>query len=377
MTLFSSCGDNVGKQPPKTNLFVTTNAGSLYAFDITQDKLLWEKTVHDTKLDELTYFSFYKDEVVKSFLNAKIAGFDRHSGKLKWTYQDTVSEDQRYYDYDLSDVRFVHFYQNPTIYQDAMIFANSHGEIKSIDIPTQKENWNYQTGVPLFSAPQILGTHVFANIGYRLVKLDAGSGKELARYDLVEGSQFAVKVAEHRLYMLTEAGSVICLDENLEPIWTFHTQETDLHLKQNLLINGSQILIGSNKLLSIDLVSGQLNWKLDLEQPHVLHNPQVPTREENAQTEIGAIVAMEDGYAFNTQTHIVTVDHKGSILHKYKWFDSEALLSMTYQDGCYYIVTRSGKLYKLDRDFKNHKMLKQNVNFVFGDGLEDIYFGFY
>ncbi|MGJ1433049.1 PQQ-binding-like beta-propeller repeat protein [Sphingobacterium spiritivorum] len=376
ISLFGGCKDNGSKSPAKTNLFITTNAGSVYAFDIVHDQLLWEKEVRDSNIDELTYFSFYKDEVIKSYLNARIVGMDRTTGKEKWTYEDKVSPDQQYYDYNFSDVRFVHFYQEPTVYQNAMLFANSHGEIKSVDIPTLKENWIYQSEVPLLSAPQILGSSVYMNIGYRLLKLSGTNGKLLQSYNFDEGSSFPVRINENKIFLLTEKGTVICWNDNLEAVWTFSPQDENLHISTNLLIHDDQILVGNNKLLSIDKGSGKLKWELDLKDPGIFSDGKHAEEVSNSGTEIRSLVPTDDGFVLNTSTHIVTVSKKGKVLQKYAWPESDTLMGLSYQNGYYYVVTKSGKLFKTDQDFKERKLLKENINFNFERGLEDVFFKF-
>ncbi|MGY5253768.1 outer membrane protein assembly factor BamB family protein [Sphingobacterium spiritivorum] len=371
LSLFVGCKDNKGENKAKTSLFVSTNAGSMYAFDIVEDKLIWEKEVRDSNIDELTYFSFYKDEVIKSYLDARIVGLERSTGKEKWTFEDKVSPDQQYYDYNFSDVRFVHFYQEPAIYQNAMLFANSHGEIKSVDIPSLKENWVYQCEVPLLSAPQILGSSVYMNIGYRLLKLSAAKGKLLQSYNFDEGSSFPVKTDENRVYLLTERGTVICWNDNLEAVWTFSPQDENLHISTNLLIHDDQILIGNNKLLSIDKATGKLLWKFDLKEPGIF------TKETtNYETDIRSLVTTDEGFVLNTNSHIVTLSKKGKVMQLYKWPESDILMGLSYEKGFYYVVTKSGKLFKTDQDFKERKLLKEKINFNFERGLEDVYFRF-
>ncbi|MGJ1385872.1 PQQ-binding-like beta-propeller repeat protein [Sphingobacterium spiritivorum] len=371
LSLFVGCKDNKGENKAKTSLFVTTNAGSMYAFDIVEDKLIWEKEVRDSNIDELTYFSFYKDEVIKSYLDARIVGLERRTGKEKWTFEDKVSPDQQYYDYNFSDVRFVHFYQEPPIYQNAMLFANSHGEIKSVDIPSLKENWIYQCEVPLLSAPQILGSSVYMNIGYRVLKLSVTNGKLLQSYNFDEGSSFPVKTDENRVYLLTERGTVICWNDNLEAVWTFSLQDENLHISTNLLIHDDQILIGNNKLLSIDKATGKLLWKFDLKEPGIFTEETT-----NYETDIRSLVTTDEGFVLNTNSHIVTLSKKGKVMQLYKWPESDILMGLSYENGFYYVVTKSGKLFKTDRDFKERKLLKEKINFNFERGLEDVYFRF-
>lgn len=371
LSLFVGCKDNKDENKAKTSLFVTTNAGSMYAFDIVEDKLIWEKEVRDSNIDELTYFSFYKDEVIKSYLDARIVGLERSTGKEKWTFEDKVSQDQQYYDYNFSDVRFVHFYQEPAIYQNAMLFANSHGEIKSVDIPSLKENWVYQCEVPLLSAPQILGSSVYMNIGYRVLKLSVINGKLLQSYNFDEGSSFPVKTDENRVYLLTERGTVICWNDNLEAVWTFSLQDENLHISTNLLIHDDQILIGNNKLLSIDKATGKLLWKFDLKEPGIFTEETT-----NYETDIRSLVTTDEGFVLNTNSHIVTLSKKGKVMQLYKWPESDILMGLSYENGFYYVVTKSGKLFKTDRDFKERKLLKEKINFNFERGLEDVYFRF-
>ncbi|MGJ1198444.1 PQQ-binding-like beta-propeller repeat protein [Sphingobacterium spiritivorum] len=376
LSLFVGCKDNKGENKAKTSLFVSTNAGSMYAFDIVEDKLIWEKEVRDSNIDELTYFSFYKDEVIKSYLDARIVGLERSTGKEKWTFEDKVSPDQQYYDYNFSDVRFVHFYQEPAIYQNAMLFANSHGEIKSVDIPSLKENWIYQCEVPLLSAPQILGSSVYMNIGYRVLKLSAAKGKLLQSYNFDEGSSFPVKTEENRIYLLTERGTVICWDGNLEAVWTFSPQDEDLHINKNLLINDDQILIGSNRLLSIDKATGKLLWKLDFKESGIFTEEKLSEEVTNYETDIRSLVTTDEGFVVNTNSHIVTLSKKGKVMQKYKWPEPDMLMGLSYENGFYYVVTKSGKLFKTDRDFKERKLLKEKINFNFERGLEDVCFKF-
>lgn len=374
--ILAGCQDKKAKQPPKNNLFITTNAGSIYAFNIASDKLLWKKELRDSNIDELTYFAFYKNELVKSYLNATIVGLDRNSGQEKWTFKDKVSPDQKYYDYNFSEVRFVHFYQKPLIYQNAMVFANSHGEIKSVDIPALKENWTFQAGVPILCSPQVIGGAIFANIGYRILKLNAANGKQLAKYDFEEGSSFELRIDEDKAYLLTEKGTVVCLDENLQPLWTYASNDEDLNVNKNMVINADQILIGSNKLLSIDKKSGKLNWKLELKDLGIFRDEKLSEDVVNHETNISSVAATENGYVMNTHGFLIAVDKNGKVLQKYPWPEADTLIGISSQAGNCYVVTKSGKLYKMDLEFKDRKLLTDHINFDFERGLEDVYFEF-
>ncbi|MDR2283051.1 MAG: hypothetical protein LBE37_07580, partial [Sphingobacterium sp.] len=56
-------------------LFVTTNSGSLYCFDLGNDSLCWEQLQQDPEIDELTYMAIYKDELVKDYLDGTITSY--------------------------------------------------------------------------------------------------------------------------------------------------------------------------------------------------------------------------------------------------------------------------------------------------------------
>ena len=89
---------------------------------------------------------------------------------------------------------FLQFYQYPQMFRDNAIFANSHGEIKSIHLKSQKKNWVYIQNQTIYSSPKIANNIVYVNTNYEIVALDATTGKKMFKttFDPAKSAKVAV-----------------------------------------------------------------------------------------------------------------------------------------------------------------------------------------
>lgn len=341
-----------------TRMFVTTNSGSLYCLDLATDSLRWQQVMSDSDIDELTYMAIYKEQLIKDYLDGTIVSFDKTTGHKNWIFKDSVSKDQAFYGYNFDDVRFVHFYQRPSLYQDQMLFANSHGEVKSISIMDRIEKWNYQTGVVLLSEPLIAHNAVYQVTGYQVLKLEAATGKELAKFNLEEGSSFAAKSVNGLLYVQTEKGRVYCLDQELELKWTYTPDAEEGYVQSELFVTDNSVLLSFDGLCALDSKTGEIQWKV-----------------KNLNEIKGLDLLERDQYVVLTKDTLLILDKKGKLLREKRWStDIGKPLALTAANSSIYMLTYEGALYKVSADLDKIKLLKSDLLLNNERGLQAAYF---
>ncbi|MFD2556439.1 outer membrane protein assembly factor BamB family protein [Sphingobacterium tabacisoli] len=361
LALFASlgaCQMDKSEAPASTTMFVTTNSGSLYCFDLATDSLCWQQLQTDPDIDELSYMTVYKGQLIKDYLNGTIVSYAKNSGRQNWIFRDSVSKDQAFYGYHFDDVRFVHFYQRPVVYGDHMLFANSHGEIKSVSIEDRTEKWNYQSGTVLMSEPLVEGDAVYQTTGYQLVKLAAETGKQLAKFNLEEGSSFAPKLHDGLLYILTEKGRVYCLNQELAMQWEYKPTSDEGYVHSELFITDNTILLPFDGLSALDPKTGDIQWTMK---------------------DLGDIKSLDllerNKYAVLAKDRILILDRSGKVAQEKAWSpDLGQPLALTVANSNLYMITYQGALYKMSSQLDQIKLLKSDLQLNNERGLQAAYF---
>ena len=241
LLVFSSC--NSKKEEKRYNtLYLTTNANDVYAFDMANKTIIWHFPSFNQEVnDELCNFTINDKLMTKSYQDGTIIQFDKKNGKVINKYQDKEDETQSYYGYDFENVAFLQFYQYPQMFRDNAIFANSHGEIKSIHLKSQKKNWVYIQNQTIYSSPKIANNIVYVNTNYEIVALDATTGKKMFKTTLEEVSPNELILENEKIYILGEQNTLMCFNLKLEKQWTLKVENTTQSSTNNLLLTENSI----------------------------------------------------------------------------------------------------------------------------------------
>jgi outer membrane protein assembly factor BamB/predicted phosphohydrolase len=157
----------------------------------------------------------------------------------------------------------------------SLIFGNSTGYIKSIDIKSGKTNWKAKYQGPIFSTPQIIGnTVVFGTASGELTGIDARNGKTLWLHKfgrpvlaegIVEGNYIYIGCADSA-FVKTEA-------KTGKIIWKYTGIKGTVQGKPAL--HDKYVVFGAwdTHLYCLDKASGQLVWKWNNGRSQKLFSP--------------------------------------------------------------------------------------------------------
>lgn len=344
------------KAAERNNLYLCTSSGDLYGFDLKTNKLKWS-IAGSTDNDMISYFTINGDHLIKAYIDGRILSVNKATGKVEWTYRDAVSPDQAYYHYDFSDVRFCFFAQYPVIYQNAMIFANTHGELKSVDIKTRKVNWIYQVSIPLNFAPVLFHNTLLLNMGYRIITVDPHNGK------LLQGVDFATPVPVQTAtdgtydYAVDEQGSAYCINSDLVTVWKYENKD-DESAKQNVVVGENEIIYGHNSMKCLDKADGRLLWRTKLSgEDDILH------------------YNFNDNIVYaNTAHDIYLLDKKDGHVLKHKHINGRNIVGMVSYNNGYYYTGSDKTLCKVDDDLAKEIIVAKQLKF--SDDADDTYMVF-
>lgn len=353
------------KTPEKKALILTTTNGDLYSFNIKTDQLNW-MVPGSPEMDVISYFSFKGKNIIKTYLNRRIVEVDQHTGKVNWTYKDEVSPNQSYYNYDFNDVRLVMFRQYPLIYKNAMIYTNTHGELKSVDLTSKKVNWTYQVNIPISFSPVLLKNKLVLNLGYRVIIVDAGNGKLLRGLDFkIPVSNDAV-VDEDRIYVTDEHGNTFCMDEDLNLVWNDQLK-APIYLQRNLVVGEDEVIFGDESVFLLDKKTGKQKWETSLSAS--------PKTSEMSAERLNSLEIHDHEISVNTDKSIYILKrNNGKILRKKQLENKSIIGAMSYNDGFYYYRCSDKKLYKIDKYLEKETLIYTPINY--SDLSDDTYMVF-
>lgn len=283
---------------------------------------------------------------------------DKNTGKINWTYLDTVSPDQAYYHFDFSNVRFCFFSQYPVLYKNAMIFANTHGELKSVDLNTRKVNWTYQVNIPLNFAPILLNNKLVFNMGYRIVTVDPATGKLIQSADFETPIPMETTTDGTYDYATDEHGNTYCLNSDLSIVWKYENTDGQ-SIRQNVSVDDQVVIYGNNAMICLDKTNGKLKWRTKLsDQDGLLYQ------------------AINDNQVYaNTAHDIYILDKEHGRITKRKHFtDKEIVGMLSYNNGFYYYVCSDKTLCKIDETLDKESVIYRQVAYT--DGVEYTYMAF-
>ena len=361
LLVFSSC--NSKKEEKRYNtLYLTTNANDVYAFDMANKTIIWHFPSFNQEVnDELCNFTINDKLMTKSYQDGTIIQFDKKNGKVINKYQDKEDETQSYYGYDFENVAFLQFYQYPQMFRDNAIFANSHGEIKSIHLKSQKKNWVYIQNQTIYSSPKIANNIVYGNTNYEIVALDATTGKKLFKTTLEEVSPNELILENEKIYILGEQNTLMCFNLKLEKQWTLKVENTTQSSTNNLLLTENSIYFGGNIIYSANKITGELEWKTKVYD------------EENSQDRLLSVEKNDDGILVMTSEKFIKINENGKII-TIKKCNETPIGKLFYCTDWYYYITEKGNLMRIKSDLKQEDIFQKGINIDPNHRVDNTYF---
>ena len=328
------------REPPKSALYISTSDGNQYAIDLKTDKLKWR--TEGRKEDQLlSYFSIKGDKIVKASHSKTFYEINKNTGKVNWTYQDKLSANRAYYGYDFSEIIDVCFSQYPVLYKNAMIYGNTQGELKSVDLTTKRVNWTWQASVPVSFPPSLLNDRLILNFGYQIMCFSANTGKRFESLEFKTAVPNETTVDGNHFYVADEEGSAFCIDSNMNTVWVYNPTDKD-RSSSKVVTGKSQVIYGTDRITSLDKTTGKLQWTT------LLPNDAGAVSIELIANEI----------SINCFHHIFVLDSaSGKILREKNIPKSELTGRMRYANGFYYYWTTNNTLYKIDKDLKSESVV--------------------
>jgi outer membrane protein assembly factor BamB/predicted MPP superfamily phosphohydrolase len=150
-----------------------------------------------------------------------------------------------------------------SIWKNQAVYANTGGEIISLDLRTGKKCWNFSTGGKIYATPAIANNRVVcASTDHNIYCLDLLSGKLIWMYPTLHPIVASAAIEKDRVYIGSSEGIFRCLNlTDGKLIWKYDSVRNFVESKP-LLLHGS-VCFGSwgNTFYSLDKNSGTLNWK--------------------------------------------------------------------------------------------------------------------
>jgi outer membrane protein assembly factor BamB len=356
-------------------LYLSTSNGDMYSINLKKEKLNW-KISGNKDTDEITYFTILDSVIYRTYCDGRIIELNKVSGKINWEYNDKVSPDQSSYGYDFSDVDFLLFYQYPIVFGKSIIFANSHGELKSIDIQTKKTNWTNQYPFPIQSSPIIYKNYLAVSLASNVSIIDPHTGKGIMYVDSQNSIYNEVIKDEKFFYSVDEHGIVLCMDEK-DVQWQY-TPEKKLYITNNLVIDENNVFYGRDEIVCLDKLSGTKKWQIrvcKIEFPksdeEVLGNKHflIPNEEY-----LEAIETNFDDLVANTEHYILLINKNNGKLTKRKYFSNRKIVGkVNYVNSFFYYLCSDNNLYKIDTKLQNESIVLKDVHYKTDRNLDETF----
>ena len=231
----------VGLAVQNDRVFVTTLNSSIYAFDASTGKQLWQQnTGFANGIPTVSGDTLYVPSATISALSTK-------DGSLRWSYptHDVVTS-------------------QPVLSSDILYTGSFDDAIYALNINNGKPLWIYHTDGRVYVAPIVQSGVVYAgagNDGPRLFAIDAQSGKLLWHTNTIMSAATQLAVADELLYT-TQNNTLVGIDpQNGNVIWQYN----DIYAA-NMLTHEHTLYAASNSgiLYAFDTRAHMLLWKKPL-----------------------------------------------------------------------------------------------------------------
>ncbi|TRX38025.1 PQQ-like beta-propeller repeat protein [Flavobacterium sp. ZT3R18] len=391
ISVFSCNKKDIPKKdiPKKSTLFLTTNNGNLYSIDLLTGKCNWQniKNIEDTRSD--SYFKINNNTIIKSYENGQIIIFNKQTGDIIKQYQENEPMNE--------NSSLFMFAQYPLVYENAFIFCNLNGKVKSVNLNTMQPNWVYD-GIKtnVFVSPAIIKDRIIVNAGYNLCAINAKNGEWITRLEFVQPLPQEPVVSDGEIFVVDEKGNAFCFDEELNIKWQFEvnkyisdteydeyakvnkTIDANIQILANLTAGKKLIVSGDAKhIIGIDKKNGEMKWlttipTLDLNSPDDVAEVKKNIKNiedfdsimnENVHVLKSLQILDEEVVANSSSCIVVYNSNDGTIKRKKFFFTNEIIGGIKVTNDFYYYLRKDGVLYKLDKTLKNETVVYKGINY--------------
>ncbi len=202
----------------KNIIYVSDNIGYLYAYNYIKNELVWAKNY---KMPFRSNLKLNKDKLFASSQNNNLFFFEKKSGVILKSIptEDNVIKNQ--------------FINNIALNQNKVLFLNTYGSLYSVSAETMKVNW-------------------FINLNQNL---------NLNPSNLFSGNQIINN--EDKTILTSNTHTYVINNKNGQII---HKKNFSSKIKPILINNYLFIVTKSNLLVSLDIISGNILYSLDINQ---------------------------------------------------------------------------------------------------------------
>jgi outer membrane protein assembly factor BamB len=343
-----SCTKKEQDQAKKT-LYLTTSANDVYAFNLAEKKLLWHvEAFNKEENDEVNFFTVDEKHLTKAYIDGSIIQYDKKTGNKVWEIKDTDGPDAKLYNFNFNEVAFRLFYQYPLVVNGNIIFANSHGEIKSINIATKKVNWIYYNPNIIYSSPKVVKNLVMVSLNGSMIAIDIKTGKKVSsvNYDENEPVTNEMVIDGGNIFTLSQNNLLSSFTPEYNSIWDYKADNTSQSSTHNMLITDKAVYFGGSALFAVDKEKGELLWKTEL------------YKDDNA---LLSVAKCDDGVMVSTRKELLKLDDDGKIITRKK-LASEAYGILYLANNNYYYVCQNGVMYSIDAGLQHEAVFYKGIN---------------
>lgn len=191
------------------------------------------------------------DTVYVGTQEARLAAFDKTTGKVIWQYPNTDNDD------------FKGLYGSPVV-RNNFIYIGSYGEIfgslYSINTETRQEKWSFESDGHIVGSPAITETSViFGTSNGTLYSLSIEDGLEQWNFKTGNKIWSTPVIYQDIIYLSSLDRNVYALTLEGKELWTFTTNGA---IAATPLVNDGTIYIGSfdKHFYAIDATKGTPQW---------------------------------------------------------------------------------------------------------------------
>jgi outer membrane protein assembly factor BamB len=363
----------------KTNAVIATNNGDLYHIDIKNNRLLW-KIDGNENTHHLTYFTVNDSSIFRAYSDKRVVELEKDTGRIKWEYSDSLSPNHSVYGYDFDDVGHFLFSQYPIIHKNAFIFANTKGEIKSVDINTKKVNWTHQISQPIYHSPLMLNGKLLVNKNHYLAYVNPDTGKKQESLGFESPLVTEPIIEQGLIYVVDEDETIFCLDKDLAIVW-----KNDKGLAEDVFaVSKNAIVSGRENIARFDKKTGEVKWQLMLPKQNT--KVSIDTKQADgsifsvgpADDDLQSLDIFDDEVFASTPHYLLKIDlDSGKVLKKHYFLDKEIVGDIKFYDGDIYYLGRNGHLYKMDEHFKQESIVYKNLHNTAQPAIDEAYIALY
>ena len=288
------------------------------------------------------------------------------------------------------------FSQYPRVHENAIIYCNLNGKMKSVDLDKMQPNWEYDFKTKVFVSPTIFGDKVIVNLGYYLSTVNAKNGQLITNVKFNHPLPHEPVVSDGEIFVMDEKGNAFCFDQNLNTKWQFqvnnyvsdtkydeNTQvseviETSINTLTNLVAGEKLIVLGdSEHIIGVDKKNGEMLWLvsipiIDWSSPDdialVKKNLGKDQNLDNIlNNKVGTLKSLQiinHEVVANTSSCIAVYDSdNGELKRKKFFFNNEIIGGIKAVNDFYYYVRKDGVLYKLNKTLEKETIVYKEINY--------------